>query len=133
MTRSLTRDWTSRTRSQNTTTRLSRRRFYYNSLFSFERQLCTFARMLSLLSRYFHYFFVKKTTMFTVWWRHAHSDWHWSICIGYRLVLCRHGHIYYPWHLRKPQFKTIPNKQTKEIPTNKGANSHKLNISKMGN
>ena len=43
----------------------------YNSLFSFEGQLCTFARLLSLLGRYFHH--LKKITMFTVLYRYAHS------------------------------------------------------------
>ena len=53
---------------------------------SFEGQLCKFAWVLSLLGSYFHFLFVKKTTMFTVWCRHVHSDWqkHWSICIRYR-------------------------------------------------
>jgi len=33
----------------------------FNSLFSFEGQLCTFARLLSLLGRYFHH--IKKRNL----------------------------------------------------------------------
>ena len=42
--------------------------------------------------------------------------------------------IYYcSLHLSKTQFQTFYNIQIKEILTNKGANSYKLKISKIGN
>jgi len=43
-----------------------------------EVQLCAFARLLSLLGRYFYYILTKKTTMFTVLCRHAHSEWQYT-------------------------------------------------------
>ena len=98
-----------------------------HSLFSFERQLCTFAWVLALLGILFSLLLTKKTTMITVLCRHVHSDWcrteAFLNVIGKSLTL---------------KENTISNSFTiyiyiAEIPTNKRAKFYKLKISKIGN
>ena len=53
---------------------------------------------------------------------------HWSILIWYSKVLyyVNMNICYCPWHLRITHFQTFYYVHIIEIPTNKGANSHKL-------
>ena len=61
----------------------------------------------------------KKTTMLTVWCRHARSDWKSTEAFIVMIYYC-------PWHLRKTHFQTVNFIHILEIPTNNGANSWKI-------
>ena len=75
--------------------------------------------------------FEKKTTIITVWCRHTLYDWQSSqaflYVIGKSNIKLKWTY-YCPWYSRKTQFSNCAIRNI-----NKGANSYKLEISKIGN
>ena len=74
--------------------------------------------------------------MFTVLCRNAHSDWQSTVAffmLQESLILCKHGNISLSLSFKENTFQPFYYKHIIAIPTNKGAKSYKLKISKIGN
>ena len=125
--------WKMYTRIQRCTTRRKcwRRRHplstwpVWHSLISLKGQLCTFAWVLSLFVQVFSLLLTKKTTIFTVLCRHAHSDWQSTEAF---LYVIRKSNIMQTLSLTlktKHNFKHFYYIHIVEIPTQKGEYSWK--------
>ena len=88
-----------------------------------------FAQVFSLL-------LTKKTAMFTVLYRHSHSNWQSNAAFLYVLA---ESNIMLTWKyiivldIKGKQYFKLYYMYIVEIPTNKRANSYKLKILKIGN